>query len=136
MVLVSMSGNLKPGIDLWEVASMAHATSAAGNGMFDMQLRRVRKVNETMRHRLMFTYGMGRQQLVALGVPPAGDQEVDPPAFIGKRVWVATLVEEFKGEPSLKADIKQLSHAGFQPEADVPAGCEVPVADQTEGVPF
>jgi hypothetical protein len=83
----------------------------------------------------------GRDQLTALGVPLDFDGDIEDLPIKGVRVWIATHIETREdiarsgpdtGKPvvykNLRVNGAVLSNTGFQPEANVPAGCAAPVA--------
>lgn len=121
-------GDLKGGIDLWEVVKVEQKKSQKGDAMLTLDFARSRKQDDRARDNIMLAgdgKALGRQKLAAfLGENFKG--EFDPLDLMGKRVWLSTGVEVYKGRDQLKVLIADLKHAGMQPEKDVPPGCTLP----------
>lgn len=137
------------GTNLWTVReSRVEQSKSSGENMLVLKLK---CGNAELTDRAMLGgggWGIGKRKLIALGLAPTFSGPLDPIQFIGTKVWCATKEEEYQGIDrktgkvrtfkSLKVDVDQLTHAGYQPEADVPAGCTAPVEGWPQGdsVPF
>lgn len=133
------------GINLWRVVECKHETSKnTGSPMLVIKLR---TGQSEITDRAMLAGGgwkMGRKKLVALGVPENHKGGIDPLSFVGKMLWVATVVKpntyidkngESKTVDRLEVDINQLKYAGLQPANDPPPGFTAPPAD-VDDTPF
>lgn len=125
------------GINLWEVRSCKSDRSQQGDQKLVVKLQAVGTEVELTDH-IMLTgkgWGIGKAHLLALGMAPDFKGSLDPLDFIGKRVWLATHIEErealaTKGPnagkmqkfKNLRVDINALENKGYQAEANVPAG--------------
>ena len=143
MVYVDMtkqSGRtLTPGIDLWEVMSIEAGTSSAGDPKLEPKFRRVSNHADHMYDTIMLDgpgWDIGRPKMDALGVPETHKGDLDELGLIGKRVWIYTGVDTYKGKDKLKPLIEELTHKGYQPLADVPVGCVMPDEPDDGPVPF
>ena len=126
------------GINLWEVVACKSGKSQAGDAKLEVKFRAVGTETEMVDHLMLVGkgWGIGRAHLTALGLPLDFKGALDPLDFIGKKLWLATHVEErpgvdrATGEPrkfkNLRVDIDRLAFKGYQPEADVPVGCVAP----------
>lgn len=126
------------GINLWEVVGCFEKTSTKGDPMLVVTFMcGAAKLQDNIMLAGPAWARMGRPKLFALGLPPNMTGELDPLSLIGREVWIATVVEqkpytdpktgqEREGLPRLVVDIKQLSHAGYQFQGNVPPGANVP----------
>lgn len=119
------------GINLWTIRSIT--SGQTGNGDPKLIIKFAHGASEIQDHLALAGGGSNitREKLIALGVPPTGKFTLDPVAYIGVRVWLATFADEYvdkHGKPRVgtKVDIAQLAHNGYQAESDVPPGCSVP----------
>lgn len=148
MVDIDMSrepeSNLLVGTHLWTVKNArVEKSKTSGENMLVLTLK---SGESEMTDRAMLGgggWGIGKKKLLALGLPADFKGALDPIQFIGAKVWCATKIEPYQGidkktgQPrtfqSLKVDVDQLTHAGYQPEAMVPAGCTAPVEGWPKG---
>lgn len=126
------------GVNLWEVRDCkVEKAKSSGENMAVIKLKcgDVELVDRAMLGGPGFKYG--KQKLIGLGISPTFQGAFDPIALIGVRVWVATREEKYqgidrktgqaRGYTSAKVDEQKLLFAGYQPEANVPAGATLPV---------
>jgi hypothetical protein len=128
------------GVNLWTISScqMARANTS-GENMLKLELT---CGEAKLKDNIMLGGGgwnMGRRKLIALGVPETGKLVIDPPGFVGLKVWVATKMEpntwmdkktgEERSGERMVVDIKALTHAGYQHKDKIPAGCTMPADD-------
>lgn len=131
------------GTNLWTVQSFKRGKTQAGDlkvivkykcGEYDLEDSILLQGKPT-------SIKIGREHLAALGVPADFNGSIEDLPIQGKRVWICTHIEEREmlatSGPSvgkmvtyknLRVDINVLSHRGYQPEANVPAGCTAPAA--------
>lgn len=129
------------GVNLWTVTScQLTRANTSGENMLKVELA---CGEAKLKDNIMLGgggWGMGRRKLIALGMPETGKFTIDPPAFVGTKVWCATKMEpntwtdkktgeERKGE-RLVVDIKALTHSGYQHKDKVPPGATVPADDE------
>lgn len=132
---------LTPGIDLWEIMEAKDGKSKSKNeSLLNLKFFRVAKRNDHIYDSVMLEgdgWPMGQKKLGAL-LPPDFNGDLDPLSLVGKRLWLATSVQTYNGNDSLKVNPKGgLKFAGYQPAADVPAGCTTPVEEPLgDDVPF
>lgn len=141
------------GINLWEVRRCQADKSQSGDQKLVIEFASIGTQDPVkLIDHLMLAgrgWGLGKEHLIALGVPAGFTGNLDPLDFIGRKVWLATHVEERPGiatkgpnagKPityrNLKVDINALKHKGYQAEADVPAGVTVPGMAPDEASPF
>lgn len=139
MARVNMSrpdSDLTPGIDLW-VIDTAQDKNAKTSGAPMLALKLVRDSDPAaspLYDNLMLS-GKGwrytKGKLRALGYSDDFDGEIDAFSLTGKRLWVATRVDEYDRNDGTKGtrlvvDTEGLRHCGFQAEHDVPPGCALP----------
>lgn len=132
------SKDMLTGVNLWEVFGAIEKKSSKGDDMFVVTFI---CGSTKMQDNIMLSGPawprMGRPKLFALGVRPDHTGNLDPLDLIGRKVWLATVVEQKpytdpktgelrEGQPRLVVDIKQLSHAGYQFEGNPPAGATLP----------
>lgn len=140
------------GINLWTVVSWKRAKTQAG----DLKATVKFKCGEYDLTADILLGGKGwargRDHLTALGVPLDFKGQVEDLPIQGKRVWIATHIEErediARSGPdagkmvkyrNLRVDGNQLSHRGYQAEANVPAGCTAPAGNgpvDDDSIPF
>jgi hypothetical protein len=122
------------GINLWTVRSAKiELSKSSGDPMLKLELF----YNDAKLYDMAMLAGrgwpIGRRKLLALGMPADFQGELDPLDFVGKRVWIATVLENYtngdKSGTRMKVDIQQLSYSGYQPESMRPAGAVHPDDD-------
>jgi hypothetical protein len=127
------------GVNLWTISSCSLTKSSKGDNMLKLDL----VCGEAkLKDNIMLGgagWGMGRRKLIALGVPETGKLTIDPPGFIGMKVWASTKMEpntwtdsktgQQRSGERLVVDVKELTHAGFQHVNNIPAGCTMPADD-------
>lgn len=130
------------GIHLWEVKGCKSERSSKGDPMLTVTLRTFNQENEyELVDRIMLAgngWALGKPKLIALGMEPTFKGDLDPLDFIGRKVWLATHVEEREALATrganagkmmtfrnMRVDVSQLTHKGYQPEALVPQGATV-----------
>ena len=139
------------GVNLWEVRACRSDRSQAGDPKLVVEFAAV-GVDIKLTDHIMLGgkgWGIGKEHLIALGVAPGFSGNLDPLDFIGRKVWLATHVEErealaTKGPNAgkmqtfrnLRVDINQLGHKGYQAEADVPPGATVRSGMGPDDTPF
>jgi len=136
--------DLSPGTDLWRVDQCAYRTSRKGDGMLEVKLQRVSNDADSILDWIMLEGGgwdIGKSKLIAFGVGSDYKGDLDPLSFVGRRLWVATTINSYQdkdGNPreSLRVDINELAHSGYQAEDDVPTGCTPPAAAPDDDTPF
>lgn len=130
------------GINLWTVTSFKRGKTQAG----DLKVIVKFKSGEYEFEDSILLAGkpnsilIGRAHLDALGATNYKGSVEDLP-LAGKRVWIATHIEERPGviqsgpdagKPTvwrnLRCNVALLKSRGYQPETDVPDGCTVPTA--------
>lgn len=136
------------GTHLWMVSSVQLGESKTKSRMLTVKFK---CGTCELTDRIMLSgpgWGIGKQKLAAFGVAPDFKGTVDPSAWIGTCVWVATVRGTFEGvdrktdKPRtyerLEVDISQLANAGLQRESDVPPGCSASPSVSTfiEEAPF
>lgn len=129
--------DLTAGIDLWQVRDAKEKTSQKGAPMLALQFVRC-SGGATLYDNILLDGGgwpIGKRKLTALGLSPTHRGDIEPAAFLEKRVWLATMLKTYNGRDSLVVDIGQLKFAGYQPEGDPPPGRTVPVQEDLD-VPF
>ena len=143
---------MRPGIDLWDIVKCEQAHSQkSGAQMLKLELVRTSQANDKSQDRIYEIvmlegpgWAIGKEKLVAmLGGAFKGD--FDPLELVGRRVWLNTVVETYKGvdkktgevvdreklkvfvaDPKSAADF---AWCGIQNEKNVPAGCSLPGTD-------
>lgn len=129
------------GTHLWTVQSFKRGKTQAG----DLKVIVTYKCGEYDLEDSILLQGkpnsikIGRDHLAALGVPSDFNGNIEDLPIQGKKVWICTHIEErediARSGPNvgktvtyrnLRVDINTLSHRGYQPEANVPAGCTLP----------
>ena len=134
---------MNPGIDLWEIQKVELKTSRKGDQMLGVQFFRVSNTDDVVFDNIMLGgagWGLGKSKLAAL-VPAGFAGDLDPLDLHGKRLWLSTGVESYKNKEGktrerLSVQIDDLKCAGYQPEDDVPEGCEAPPTGDDAAVPF
>ena len=112
-----------PGVYLCEIRKATEKTSGKGNLMFDLTWKGVHVGDLTVYDNIMLSGKgkfLGDSRLEALGWPPKFNGEINASELIGKRAWLFLAVETFQGKASLRTDIGQGTHCGYQPEDDPP----------------
>lgn len=132
------------GTHLWTVDSATFGKSRKGDSMLTLKLSCLpndRNEAATMSDIIMLQgpgFGIGKPKLVALGVKPNHSGPFDPLDLHGRRVWISTVEQQWEHEGKsgsrIAVDITQLSHKGYQPEDNVPPGCDP--MDYTQPTPF
>lgn len=130
------------GVNLWDVNRAYFKKSQKGDDMLVLELG---NGNAKLVDRLMIQgrgWPIARKKLLALGMPEDFRGALDPVQFINRRVWVATKIDEREGIDNrtgakvtyrnLAVDVNALRCNGYQPEAELPAGCVMPDSN----VPF
>lgn len=131
--------NLVPGVFLVFVKAATVKKSKSGDDMIGLELGGVERPATRLYDNIMLAGGgwpMGKQKLTALGLGEDFTGDFDVANLNGRRVWVATKIETYKGKDKLSIDIQQLKYAGMQPEDDVPGGCVAPEKYTDEATPF
>lgn len=136
MVKVDMTQpdrDLTPGVDLWEVKTASGKESSNGTPMISLEFKRVSGQGVLWDNVMLGGggWGIGKAKLSALGVPKNFTGDLNVATLVGRRVWVATVVDEYQGKSRLKVDIAELDHAGYQDEKNKPAGAKAPPAERT-----
>lgn len=129
---------LVPGIDLWEIKEAGSDKSSKGDAMLKLKLFRVSDPSDHIYDNVMLAgagWPVGKKKLGAL-LPVGFNADVDPLLFIGRRLWVATGVEQYKGRDQLKVLIAELRCGGMQPAGEVPPGKALPVEPEADPTPF
>lgn len=128
------------GINLWRIVGAEIKTAGTGSKMLALKMRNGQ--DELQANVMLGGNGwraFGRRQMLGLGMPEDFKGVLDPAAFIGKLMWVATAVKHgtYEGKPTvrLEVDLGQLKFAGYQPANDPPPGFTAPPADVDE-TPF
>lgn len=136
------------GTHLWTVKSATHAHSKKGDSMIKMAFRcwAPGYATESEHSCLIMLQGpgfaIGKPRLQALGITSSGT--LDLTELIGRKVWIATIEEQdsYQGRDGkmvstmrLRTDANQLSHKGYQPADNPPAGCNAADYDTDES-PF
>lgn len=139
------------GINLWEVRACKSERSQKGDPKLVVKFQAVGTEIELTDHIMLGGggWGIGKAHLLALGVPPGYTGSLDPLDFIGRKVWLATHVEERQGLATkgpnagkmmtfrnLRVDINALENKGYQAEANVPAGATRTGDGPDENAPF
>lgn len=139
------------GIHLWEVRACKDARSQSGELKLQIELQAVGTETKLTDHIMLEGkgWGIGKAHLIALGIDPTADADIDPLDFIGKRVWIATHVEEKEALATrganagkmmvfknLRVDLKQLDSLGYQHESKVPNGNVPGMGSGDDETPF
>ena len=115
----------KPGIDIWVVKTADEKQSSNGNNMFSIRFVRESDPSDSLFDNIMLEsrgWPIGKRRLQALGVAPDHSGELHANALVGKRVFLATHVTNYRGEDRLQVDRDGLTHAGYQPISNPPDG--------------
>lgn len=131
---------LVPGVDLWEIKEAVDEKSAKGDPMIQIKLFRVSNPSDHLYDVIMLAgpgWPIGKKKLGAL-VEANFNGKLDLLDLLHRRLWVATEVQEYKGQPRLRVQIAStlLKHAGLQRAEDVPAGCALPEPPAEDPTPF
>ncbi len=128
--------DLTPGTFLWTVATSTEKTAKSGSPMFVIELRK--DDGTVVRDNIMLGgngWSIGKPKLSALGFGSDFDGDIEASDIVGRKVWATVAQEEYNGRTRLAVDIRELTHAGYSPESDVPKGCSKPVVDDQD-IPF
>lgn len=125
------------GTNLWEVVKISSDKSRnSGERMLRIKLRCGEIELDDIAMLGGKGWGIGKNKLIALGVDPTFQGNLDVTELIGRKVWVATVKGRFEGLDrntgekkwfdKCEVDINALRCSGYQPEAEVPHGVVVP----------
>ncbi len=120
--------DLTPGVDLWKIIKCEPVQSRAGDPMLKVKFARVSDPQEHIYDNIMLAgggWGIGKQKLGAL-LEANFKGDLDPLDLVGKRLWLYTVVDTYKGKDNLKVGIEELRHAGYQRADDPPPGKDAP----------
>jgi hypothetical protein len=143
--------NLLLGTNLWQVAACKQERSKSSNEPM-LRIKFKCGANELNDVAMLGGkgWGIGKAKLIALGLSPTFSGNLEPLDFVGRNVWIATVLGSFEGVDKktgnrktfqkLEVDIGQLEHAGYQAADKVPAGAVKPGAglgvDPDSDLPF
>lgn len=123
---------LRPGVYLAEIAAcQERASKKTGDAYLNVKLIAVEWGGEELCWDTVMLEGngegVGRAKLGALGIDVDDGAEHADGELIGKRVYVAAVVDVWRGTERLRVDGRaHTSHAGYWPEAEAPSGVKRP----------
>lgn len=127
---------------LAEITGVRQKASSKGDQMFVVQFASIEHDGAYLATDYIMLEGkgipMGVRKLKALGFDPKKDDDINPATMIGRRVYVAIGVDEYKGEVVNRIDgSAKGSKAGYWPEKSPPdqvvTNAQAPIDNPTKG---